>query len=145
MLHSYKKVLCLFILGLLHSCAPISEYSPYAYQQAVSLKVEFLALMEQAVNSFQEMKDDVDELKIELLKAYEFSKGRPHNEISTGQWEILIDPDRNLLGGFLKRWEEQSTLSQFFINEAKGLVSDAFDTIIGLESGKIKPSDLSGE
>jgi hypothetical protein len=29
-----------------------------------------------------------------------------------------------------------------FITEAQVLVSDAFDTIIGLESGKINPSEL---
>jgi hypothetical protein len=136
--------LYLFLL-LFFSCSPISEFSPYAYRQAVSLKVESLALMEQAENSFRDMKAEVDNLKLELSKAYEYSKGRPHNEISTKQWEILIDPERNLLGGFLKRWETQDSLAQFFINEAMGLVSDAFDTIISLESGKVKPSDISGE
>lgn len=43
---------------------------------------------------------------------------------------------------FLKRWETDGTLSQMFITEMQMLVSDAFDTIIGLESGKIDPSEV---
>jgi hypothetical protein len=86
--------------------------------------------------------EDLTFLKIELNKAYEFAKGRPDNEFSTNQWEILLDEDRSLLGGFLRRWEEEETLSEMFVEEAQLLVSDAFDTIIGLESGKINPSEL---
>jgi hypothetical protein len=131
-------------LLILFSCANISEFSAAAYDQAVSLKVESLDLMDYAAEPFEVYNEEVDELQLKLLKAYEFAKGRPDNEISARQWEILIDPERNLLGGFLKRWEEEKTLSQFFITEAKGLISDAFDTIIGLESGKIKPDGLEG-
>jgi hypothetical protein len=46
------------------------------------------------------------------------------------------------LGGFLKRWKDEETLSAMFVSEAQILVSDAFDAIIGLESGKIKPSEI---
>jgi hypothetical protein len=91
---------------------------------------------------FSDYEEDVAFMKTELSKAYEFAKGRPNNEISTKQWEILIDENRNLLGGFLKRWENDETLSEMFVTEAQKLVSDAFDTIIGLESGKISPSEL---
>ncbi len=126
-----------------YSCSTISTFSQYAYEQAVSLKVESLNLMDKAAEEFSANKDAVEDLKTKLLKSYEYSKGRPKNEISTKQWEILISPDRNLLGGFLKRWESSGTLSRAFIEDSKGLVSDAFDTIIGLESGKIKSSDIN--
>ena len=65
-----------------------------------------------------------------------------NNDISAQQWRILIDSERNLLGGFLARWKKESRLSATFVTEAKGLVSDVFDTIIGLESGKIKPDQV---
>ena len=124
------------------ACSSISEFNQYAYQQAVDLKVESLDLISNADQPFEDYAGDVYSLKIGLSKAIEFAKGRPDNEISTKQWEILIDENRNLLGGFLKRWEEEDTLSPMFIDEAKKLISDAFDTIIGLESGKIKPSEI---
>lgn len=125
------------------ACSSISTFSQYAYEQAVSLKVESLNLMDKATEEYSANKDIVEDLKTKLQKSYEYSKGRPKNDISTKQWEILISPDRNLLGGFLKRWESKNTLSRAFIDDAKGLVGDAFDTIIGLESGKIKSSEVN--
>ena len=90
---------------VIFSCTTISVFSPEAYKQAVDLKVESFELMSFATMSFGDYEDDVVYLKTELDKAYEFSKGRPNNEISTRQWEILIDPEGNLLGGFLNRWQ----------------------------------------
>jgi hypothetical protein len=83
----------------------------------------------------------VDTLKIKLEKAYEYAKGRPKNDIVTKQWEIMKNPNRNLLGGFLVRWKKKGVLSKTFIAEAKKNIALGFDQIIGLESGKIKPKD----
>ena len=130
------------IIFVLLSCSSISVFSPEAYKQAVDLKVESLNLMSSATMPFADYKEEVLYLTTELDKAFEFSKGRPDNEISTEQWEILIDQEGNLLGGFLKRWETEGTLSEMFISEMQLLVSDAFDAIIGLESGKIDPSEF---
>jgi hypothetical protein len=124
------------------SCSNISVFSPEAYKQAVELKVEALELMSFATSPYDDNEESVTYLKTELKKAYEFALGRPNNELSAGQWEILIDEEGNLLGGFLKRWETEGSLSEMFISEMQLLVSDAFDTIIGLESGKIDPSEL---
>ncbi len=124
------------------SCSNISVFSPEAYKQAVELKVESLELMSFATSPYDDNEESVTYLKTELRKAYEFALGRPNNELSAGQWEILIDEEGNLLGGFLKRWETEETLSEMFITEMQLLVSDAFHTIIGLESGKIDPSEL---
>jgi hypothetical protein len=130
--------LCLTIL----SCSSISVFSPEAYKQAVDLKVESLELMSFATSPYDDNEENVTYLKTELRKAYEFALGRPNNELSAGQWEILINEEGNLLGGFLKRWETEETLSEMFVTEMQTLVSDAFDTIIGLESGKIDPSEF---
>jgi hypothetical protein len=124
------------------SCSNISVFSPEAYKQAVELKVESLELMSFATSPYDDNEESVTYLKTELRKSYEFALGRPNNELSAGQWEILIDEEGNLLGGFLKRWETEGSLSEMFITEMQMLVSDAFDTIIGLESGKIDPSEL---
>ncbi len=131
----------ILLLGLfLLSCASISPYSSTAYEQATSLKVEALALMTKATEPFDEHRQEVESLITKVNKAYEYAKGRPKNQFSTRQWEILKDPDRNLLGGFLKRWENESTLSKAYTDGGKKLVADAFDTIIALESGKAKPT-----
>lgn len=129
------------VIGLLTGCSTISPFSDKAYEQATSLKVEALATMSKATQPFSSQKEAVETLTLNLEKAYEYAKGRPKNAEVTAQWKIIRDPSRNSLGGFLKRWEKDSTLKKDFIQEAKGVVSDGFDTVIELESGKRKPSD----
>ena len=127
-------VLCLACTG----CAPsIAPFSHIAYEMAVDLKVDSLRLMDKAELPYTSEEKKVNTLFIRLEKAFEFANGRPLNEHSTEQWRRMIDPDRNLLAGFFKRWKAESTLSRPFIVEAKAIISQSFDAIIGLESGKI--------
>ena len=140
---SLSAYCCLALLFIAASCTNLqSLYSEEAYRQAVSLKVESIEMLGNATDAFAMHENEIRYLKTKLQKAYQYALGRPNNEISARQWEILIDPDRNLLGGFIERWKQQGSISVTFINENKGLISDSFDTIIQLESGKIKPSDL---
>jgi hypothetical protein len=133
-----RGVMVLILLSSMLQCASLSPFSPTAYQYATSLKVESLMLMDKATEPYATHQAAVEALTTKVDIAYEYAKGRPNNEISTRQWESLKDPNRHLLGGFLRRWQAESRLAPPFVEEAKGLVSDAFDTIIGLESGKVK-------
>lgn len=138
-----RAVLLGLLLLTVAACGPtISEFNARAYEQATSLKVEALALMDEATGPYAEHADAVQHLKTELEKAHEFAKGRPNNEISARQWRILIDPERDLLGGFLADWQEQSSFSPAFVEEKKTQVARAFDTIIELESGKREPEEV---
>lgn len=137
------------IVLLVPACAPsISPYSHIAYQYGVDLKVDALRLMDDAEEAFTDHERAVERLQTNLEKAYEFARGRPLNDYSTSQWELMIDPDSHLLGGFLKRWQSEEQLSRPFIAESKQIIAAAFDTIIQLESGKIRaggdrPEDAS--
>jgi hypothetical protein len=130
--------LILFVFTV-SGCASIDKYDTVAYQNATSLKVDSLSLMDKATAAYTDNKQAIKGLILNVDKAYEYANGRPKNEIITKQWLIMKNPERNLLGGFLKRWQEKETLSKIFITEAKKNVSLGFDQIIGLESGKIKP------
>jgi hypothetical protein len=132
-------LMCLVFCG----CATISPYSEIAYQQATSLKVDSLALMAKAYEPYAQHQAEVEALRLKIDKAYEYAKGLPNNTITTTQWEILKDPNGHLLGGFLERWRTSKTpLSAAYIADKQIQVGSAFDQIIGLESGKIKPSGL---
>jgi len=136
----------LLIAGIIGQCTShIARYEPISYQYAVSLKVDSLALMDKAGEMYSTHLEEANKLIINVEKAYEYASGIPKNSIIAKQWEILKDPDRNLLGGFIKLWKEKSHLRPGLIEAAKKLVSDGFDMIIGLESGKIKPSEITGE
>ncbi len=139
-----QRVAILIAFGvLLTACTPtISQFNETAYQQAVQLKVKSMSLIDKANEPYSVHEEEAVQLKQNLLTAYEYAKGRPKNEVSTRQWEIMVDAERNLMGGFLVRWKEQETLSPAFIGEYSKVIADAFDTIIGLESGKIKPDEV---
>jgi hypothetical protein len=135
-------VLIASLAALLLGCVTISTYSEAAYRQATSLKIDALNLMDKAVEPFDQHREEVSALRSELEKAYEYNRGRPDNQLSTKQWEILKDSSRNLIGGFLRKWETDKTLSATFIVEIKSVVSDAFDQVAWLESGKLKPKNF---
>ena len=137
-----KSILSVVLMAIFlhYGCVPsVSLFSETAYQQAIELKVQSIKTMDLATNPFENHKDNVEALQFDLQKAYEFAKGRPNNEHTTRQWSIIIDPEENMISGFLARWEQAGTLSKSFIFEAKETISEGFDTVIGLESGKIKP------
>jgi hypothetical protein len=127
------------VISILAACSNlIAVYSQTAYEQATSIKAESLVLMNKAMEPYSQHAQEVAALKLNVDKAYEYAKGRPRNEISTEQWAKMKDPNTNLLGGFLKRWEEQGRLSPVFVKEAETQIAKAFDQIIELESGKNK-------
>jgi len=70
-------------------------------------------------------------------KAYEYERGRPLNTDTIKQWDTLRDPNRDLLGGFLKEWKDGKLLP-VYVERKKAQIGTAFDQIIQLESGKIK-------
>jgi len=118
-----------------------SPFNERAYDIATTAKVDALAVVTSATEPYATHASEVHALKLEIDKAYEFAKGRPHNEEATQQWAIIRDPQRNSLGGLLRRWQERGTLDGAFVAEAQALIADGFDTVIELESGKRRPSE----
>ena len=136
--------LVLAVLVLAGCNGTIGPFTQRAYEQATSLKVEALTLMDKATRPYVEHHAEVDALRLNIDKAYEYARGLPKNKVSTNQWQILRDPNRNSIGGFLKRWETKGQLSVAFIDEVKPIISQGFDMVIELESGKRKPDSKSG-
>ena len=132
--------LCFFAVA---SCSTISTYDQAAYEHATSAKVDTLALIDKGTESYSAHEKEIVAVTTELEKAYEYDRGRPLNKITVAQWTILLDPDRNLVGGFLKMWKTKGSLGATFVAEKKAQIGKAFDQIIGLESGKIKPSQAT--
>ncbi len=142
---SKRSLVAAFIIVLLgySGCVTISPFDQYAYAQTTSIKVDALNLMDLANDDFSKHQSGVMEFETKLRKVYEYEKNRPKNEISVKLWDILIDTSGYLLGGFLSRWKKENKLNVAFINNEKDLVGKAFDQISGLESKKIKASEIS--
>ena len=134
----------LFVTLLLFShCATISGFDQYAYTQGTALKVDAMNIMNKATQPYASQQAGIEDVSTRIEKAYEYEKHRPKNLFTVKMWEIVKNPDRNLFGGFIKRWKEKDTLSAAFINEVKKQVGEAFDMIVELESKKIKYNDPS--
>lgn len=134
---SHPAQLTWVLLLLLIGCTPlIGPHSATAYQNATSMKAATLALMEKAKEPYTTHQRDIEFLLVEIDKAYEFVNGISSNSLSARQWGVLKQRDGDLLGKFVLRWKERGVLSQTYIDEFKGLISDAFDEIICLEANK---------
>jgi len=135
--HSIKAGL-LLLLFILSSCNTALYFDQYAYKESISVKVEALSLMDQATEDYSKHKEKAQEVRLSMLKIYEYEKYRPNNEESTKMWALMLNPEKNLFQGFLKRWQDKSRMSEIFIKEAKFQMEEAFDIIIGFEKKKIK-------
>lgn len=138
----YKKVGVLFsLLVFLAACAPlISPFREQAYANATTLKAQSLALIAKSGQPYSEHQAAVEKLLVDVDAAYEYAYGLPTNDIASNQWDILRDPEGNLLGGFATKWRDSGTLSQFLREEIARQIANAFDTIICVEINKREAS-----
>ncbi len=125
------------------SCTTMSFYDAVAYKETVSAKVEAANLMKKANRPFKELAEEREKVGLMLQKQLEYERHRPKNTETTQMWTLLLNPEKKLYGGFMKRWEQQDTLSNAFINEAIIQTSEAFDIILELESQKINKDEVS--
>lgn len=123
---------------LISACSTIATFDQVAYDKATGAKAEALALMDKATDSYSAHVKEIEAVSLTVDKAYEYDRGRMLNAITVQQWQILRDPDRNLFGGFLRRWREKGSLRPDYIAEKKPDIAEAFDQITGLEIGKRK-------
>jgi len=131
-------------LCLLLGCSPtISTFDQNAYTQVTSLKVDALDLMSKATDDYATHETEVKAIQLNIDKAIEYDKHRPHNEITTKMWAIINDPDGHLFGGFLVKWKKDGKCGAAFVVDKKKQIGSAFDQIAELESKKIKPSDIT--
>lgn len=138
---SISRTLSVLLLAVT-GCTHIAAFDQQAYNNAVNTKVSALTLMDKATTPYEQNKTEIESVRFSLNRGYEYANGIPKNEITTEQWAMMKDPQRNLLGGFLQRWQDKQTLKPAFIDAAKSLINKGFDAIIGLESGKIQPDEL---
>lgn len=138
--HNLKSAaLALLWLSFASACSTISTFDQVAYEHVTSAKVDALTLMDKATGDYNAHQQEIAAVDLELKKAYEYDKGRPLNEVTLKQWEILLSPERDLFGGFLRDWQRKGQFKPVALSERKKQVAEGFDQIIGLESGKLKP------
>jgi hypothetical protein len=128
------------VLFVLVGCAPlIADYSPQAYQYGTSLKVDVAAMVAKSTDDYTTHAAEVDALTLKMNEASEFVKDEPTNTLSARQWQIMLDPNQGLYGGFVNLWKTKGRLSADEAGDKGKLISRGFDYIICLEANKQKP------
>lgn len=117
-----------------------ATFDQYAYQKTVEIKVQFENLIDKSTTPYNDNLLEIGKLLNDLKVITEYEQNRTDNEITTAMWKLLTDKEKNLLVGFLKRWQEKGQLSSVFAQEAKGQINQAFDLLIKYEMTKDKTS-----
>ncbi|MEO9299023.1 hypothetical protein [Devosia alba] len=131
---------------VLSACtSTIAGYSLEAYTLATGLKARSLAVVQLSTESFSTHAEVVDQLLVDIDAAYEFAAGIPNNKIAAEQWALLRDPSEALLGGYFAFWEieEPGGVSEYFRDQSKEIIAEAFNFIICLEVNKQQASSCS--
>ena len=133
-----KIYIVLLTMVLVTSCQSLKTaiFDQYSYQKTTELKVESLMLMENASLSYEDYKESVEKLLLDIEKLKEYEKNKPDNEITFTMWNIFSDKEKNLVAGFFKLWKEKQTLSTSFVEESKKQIETAFDLLIQYEIKK---------
>lgn len=125
---------------VLAACALVSHYDATSYKNATDLKAEALVLMDKAKDPPATHAAAIDSLTLKLRQAYEYERGKGNpNRFTVKQWELLLDPNAALLGGFIHKWRQANAAQgDALIEGVKKNVAQGFDEIIKLERAKVK-------
>ncbi|HLP59197.1 MAG TPA: hypothetical protein VK186_10225 [Candidatus Deferrimicrobium sp.] len=127
------------LLFLLCNCTLLKpKFDPVAYQYAVILQKEALALMDKAREPFSQHSDEVYRLMTQVENAYEYSRLQFNNARVTSVWEMLRSPGGNQLGQFMLNWHKEDILPVSYIKDIKESVIESFKVLLELEKGKKK-------
>lgn len=131
------RLIAILLSLVLSSCVAMAPQDPVAIKNATDIRVEVDLLIDKAVDPYVMHIQDVNFVQLRALQALEYAKAKDNNSQTVKQWEILIDKDRNLLGGFLKMWEKkESGFSVVFLSGVKKNILSGIDEIIKLEKAK---------
>jgi len=144
----FPLIFCLFC-----SCSTsIATYDQYSYSQNSSLKVEVLKLVEKSSEPYYDHQAAIEKVVTDVQKAMEYDIHKPKNAMMARMWNILwkriqSEEKKKLVRdsvkvGFFPFWRENGSTSPMFAIEARIQISEMFDTILDLEAGKIRESDV---
>ena len=141
---SQSRLLLYFIALTLSvsSCKTIAYYDDGSFVKTAELKAKTLVLISHSDEDFKEYRAKVDDIMVMAETIYAMQKARELNYLTVKQWDIMMKGtgigSKSILPEFFSMWKKKGKLNDFFIEEAKGQVSIAFDEILKLEDKKLR-------
>lgn len=124
------------------SCKTIAYYDDGSFVKTAELKAKTLVLISHSDEDFKEYRAKVDDIMVMAETIYAMQKARELNYLTVKQWDIMMKGtgigSKSILPEFFSMWKKKGKLNDFFIEEAKGQVSIAFDEILKLEDKKLR-------
>ena len=134
-----KIFLALIAPLLLIGCATQkAPYLRYSFDETARLKVESMAVLDKAHQSYPAGQGGADSVMSGVNSAYQDASLRSKNSESMRRWENLLDANQGSLAGILRQWKENDTLSLAMIQNARIIIAGDFDLISKLENNKGK-------
>lgn len=124
---------------LVCACAAITPYDATSYKNATDLKAQALLLVDEATEPAADHRVEIETVRVSLQQALEYERGKGDlNALTVKQWQLLANPNGDLLGGFLRKWESEGPLGRYFVEEKSKQIAAGFDEIVKLERHKVK-------
>jgi hypothetical protein len=117
-------------------CASKAPYLRYSFDETARLKVESMAILGKARQSYPLGESGADSVMNGIHSAYQDASLRSMNGESMRQWEILLDSNQGSMAGIMRQWKQHDTLSIAMIQQAQIVVAGDFDRISILEGNK---------
>lgn len=124
------------------SCKTIAYYDNNSFVKTAELKAKTLVLIGHANEEYKDYRNQIDDIMIMAETLYAMQKARQLNFLTVKQWDILMKgtgvAKKSILPEFFNMWKRKGKLNDFFIDEAKEQIGEAFDEILKLEEQKIR-------
>lgn len=127
----------------LGSCSAVKKagiqqatFDQHSLDNTIRLKEKSLELINTSTETYDKHLAEAETLKKELQETANYEKNRKNNNETARQWQIMADPERNMMGKFLTLWQKQGKCSSVFISEFYKNVEQGYNAIIDLEKGK---------
>ena len=139
-INTSKILLALLSLSaslLMTGCASQkAPYMRYSFDETARLKVESMAILGKANQSYLKGEGGADSVMNGINSAYQDASLRSKNKESMRQWETLLDANKGSMAGIMKQWKQYDTLSNAMILQARIVIAGDFDRISRLEGNK---------
>jgi hypothetical protein len=125
-------LMTMLLAGCIHL---VSYYDSQSYKNLTDLKASASILFDDLSQdpAGKGEKAELDSLRLDLEKAYEYEKGKEKN----GETITQISTVRKIYDGMLQLLKKKEKLSDDYIAEKKTQMMDAFDIAIKTETEKI--------
>lgn len=137
-LNVMKRLMVVCMGLMLTGCVSTAPFDQHAYETAVDLKVDSLALVDEANEPYKNHGAEAQSILRRIRKAGEYAKWKPHNDETVAQWSRMANPKAHLMAGFIARWKSKGSIKPVMIANIKPGIAAAYNAIIELEAAKIR-------